>query len=163
MRYIMTTLLILFLSLPVFAETGNGKNYGIAVNPSMAMFRVISGELNIWNLYRGAEINIPFVLAYKPDLFDNNESSLYILGTKYRHFLSDGQSGFFGEVGYGFIFGDGNGNTYGNTLLFGIGYRLLYSNGFFWGSSLSMGRVWFVKEEDQIGFDVDFFKVGYCW
>ncbi len=147
----------------LFAETGNGKSYGIAVNPPMTMFRIVSGEFNIWNITRHGEINVPFLFTYKQDFIDYEDLDIYSIGTKYRHFMIEDQNGFFGEMGYGFYLANADNNHKVNTLSFGLGYRLIYDNGFFWGCSLSLGRAWVFDQQDFIIYDVDFFKVGYCW
>ena len=36
-------------------QEGNGKNYGIALNPVLLLFEWGSAEVNLWNIQRNAE------------------------------------------------------------------------------------------------------------
>jgi hypothetical protein len=173
------------LSTPLIAQEeatqiGNGKDFGIAVNPVLLLFNWVSVEANLWNISRNAEINIPF--QYVKDLTFTDEDddveenvSFYTFGVYYRYFFNVKQKGFFAQVGWQYLnakvtdpFDESTGSM--NSLLFGFGYRLIADNGLFWGCGLSAGKAW-GQVDDPDGdtrasgfwFDVDLFKFGYAF
>ncbi len=162
---------------------GNGKSYGLAVNPVLALFDWYSGEFNIWNLDRTAEINIPFQYMINP--FGLNDETfdldVFSIGIQYRKFFDEDQEGFFVQAGLqyfnatttgkGIYAGESAGGNV-TELLFGIGYRMISkSTGLFWAASLSAGKGWGTVENpagDSVSasgfaYDIDILKIGYAW
>lgn len=160
---------------------GNGKKLGIAVNPVAALFEYGSGEINLWNVNRNAEINIPIIFAKNPFLDDEDtdgiDITLFSTGLNYRQFFSERQEGLFAQVGWQYmragISDDSNTSTSGsvNSILFGVGYRNIADNGLFWGFGISAGRGWGSISEPNgdsyrgSGFvmDIDLMKFGFAW
>ncbi|KAA3612522.1 MAG: hypothetical protein D8M58_20375 [Calditrichaeota bacterium] len=162
---------------------GNGKDYGIAINPVGALFSWYSLEYNIWKADRTGEINIPFQLLHNPFDTENDDHDLTIfsIGAQYRKFFSSEQQGFFVQAGfihYNFSV-DGKGEYRGesaggsvNSVLFGFGYRMISkTNGLFWSAALSAGKGWGSvdspngEDVSNSGFtyDIDLLKIGYAW
>ncbi len=174
---------------PLFAQSdssavpGNGKYYGVAVNPVLALFDWYSGEFNIWSLDRTAEINIPFQYMINPfNINDENfDLDVFSIGIQYRKFFDEDQDGFFVQAGLQYFNATTTGKgTYagqsagGNVteLLFGIGYRMISkSTGLFWAASLSAGKGWGSIEDPSgqsvsasgFAYDIDILKIGYAW
>lgn len=184
-KCLVLAVIIIAMSTPLFTQEtstqeGNGKNYGIALNPVLLLFEWGSAEVNLWNIQRNAEINIPFqyikssVFAEKEDNVEE-DVRIYTFGVYYRYFFDVKQEGFFAQVGWQYLnakitdaYSESTGSM--NSLLFGFGYRLIAKNGLFWGCGLAAGKAW-GKVEDPDGderasgfwFDVDLFKFGYAW
>ena len=182
-------LVCLFVFVPTsctFAEDsdqGNGKDYGVAVNPVLALFGWVSSEFNIWKVDRTGEINIPAQFAHDPFWFDEGDYSvdLFSIGMNYRKFFDKTQEGFFvqGGVTYYYAGVDGRGSAEGKSasssqtaVLFGFGYRLIsQTNGLFWAFGLGAGRRWGTIEDtlgdeiqdDGLAIAIDFLKIGYAW
>ena len=170
----------------VFAQKeyeGNGKDMGVAINPVGVLFNWVSAEVNLWQIDRTAEINIPIQYMHNPFGLEDDDYDLNIfaIGVQYRKFFSERQEGFFVQAGWQYAnFGvDGkeefnnrssDGNV--NSILFGLGYRIIsQSNGLFWAAALSAGKSWGTIEDPDGGeisgsgfaYDIDFFKIGYSW
>ncbi len=181
---------IIFLTLTISSNLyaqydleGNGKDFGIAINPVGVLFDWYSMEYNIWKLDRTAEINIPFQLLHNPFDMDDDDYDLTIfsIGVQYRKFFNEEQQGFFVQAGYQYysFMVDGNGefnddSSSGsvNAVLFGIGYRMISkSNGLFWSAALSAGKGWGSADSPDgedvsnsgLTYDIDLFKIGYAW
>jgi hypothetical protein len=166
-----------------FYQLGNGKDYGIAINPVFVLFGWLSGEFNIWNIDRIGEINIPVMFLHNPFYLDEDFYSidLFSIGAQYRKFFNRKQEGFFVQGGYLFAVADveGEGDLVGQTvsdsqhaILFGLGYRLIsQTNGLFWAIAISAGRAWGTIRDpvggeikgSGVAFDADFLKIGYAW
>ena len=184
-KCLILAVIIIAMSTPLFTQDtstqeGNGKDFGIAINPVLLLFKWGSAEVNLWNVQRNAEINIPFQYAKNLNLNDEEEDvetdlTFYTFGAYYRYFFNVKQEGFFAQVGWQYLNAnikengdESNGSM--NSLLFGFGYRLIAENGLFWGCGLAAGKAW-GKVEDPDGdtrasgfwFDVDLFKFGYAW
>ena len=166
-----------------YDQEGNGKNAGIAINPVLLLFNWGSAEINLWNISRNAEINIPFQYAKNPFFIDQEEGvdeelTFWGTGVYYRHFFSKKQEGFFAQAGWQYISakareGDLESSGSLNSILFGFGYRIISDGGLFWGCGLAVGRTWGKvddpdpTDEDKYGstliFDIDLLKFGYAW
>lgn len=161
-----------------FAQTGNNKNVGIAINPVLALFEWGSGEINFWNIDRHSEINIPIQFVKNPYFLEDDVSSIQYIstGVNYRRFFSESQKGFYLQAGWRFDHAsvtEDNESASGsaNSLLFGFGYRVISKSGLFWGMGLSAGRMWGSINDTNgetvrgsgLTFDVDLFKFGFAW
>lgn len=180
-------LLAMLVGSPAFAqpaEEGNGKDFGVAVNPVLALFGWFSGEFNVWKLDRTGEINIPVMYIDEPFFIDDDYSynvDLFMIGAYYRKFFNVEQEGFFVQGGWNYYHAsvDGQGPQAGKSagsnqgaVLFGIGYRAIsQTNGLFWAAGFAAGRRWGTIEDteggeiqdDGFAFSVDLLKIGYAW
>ena len=161
-----------------YAQGPNGKHFGIAVNPVLALFEWGSAEVNLWDIDHTAEINIPIQFGKNPYFFDEEDIdvSYFSSGVNYRRFFNTKQQGFFASVGWQFEranVSNAHDKIHGstNSILFGMGYRLISENGLFWGFSLSAGRKWGEISDlsgdsisgSGLALDIDLFKFGYAW
>ncbi len=162
-----------------FHDESHGKKMGVAVNPVLALFQWGSGEINLWNVDKKAEINIPVQYAHNPfsiDDEDNVDLDLFMTGINYRRFFNEKQSGFFAQAGWHYMHGSGSdeiGSVSGssNSVLFGFGYRVISKDGFFWGTSFSMGKTWGSIKDNSgdtisgsgLALDIDLLKFGIAW
>ncbi|MBN2366256.1 MAG: hypothetical protein EH225_09795 [Calditrichaeota bacterium] len=184
-KVLIPSLIILGLNLSAFSQgmnqnLGNGNNMGIGLNPVLLLFEWVSGEVNLWNVSRSAEINIPFQYVKNPFVFDDENEDwdlrYYTIGVYYRYFFSQKQEGFFAQAGWqyaGASVKEGGQEATGslNSILFGFGYRLISDGGLFWGCGLSVGRAWGKVEAPDgdevqgsgLNIDIDLLKFGYAW
>ena len=178
-RFNLFALLLVLTSFGLFAQEGNQKTMGVATNPVAALFEYGSAEVNFWQLDRYAEINIPMEIARDPFFFDEEDGvdfNYVATGINYRRFFNKRQQGLFGQAGWRFqrLSASGEGEKVtgtANSILFGIGYRIISENGFFWGTSFSVGRQWGELESlsgesvagSGLTFDIDLLKFGFAW
>ncbi len=181
-KYIIATLLIFSaLAAQINAQTpvGNGKNFGVAINPFLALFEYGSGEVNIWNISRNSEINIPIEVMSNPFFIDEPDLDVSLIGTglNYRLFFSETQKGLFAQAGWkmyrGSVSEPGGESVSGvtNSVLFGVGYRAIAKNGMFWGAGINAGRTWGditgpdgnTISDSGLALDIDFLKFGFAW
>lgn len=159
----------------MYSETKNtplaNKKYGIECN----LFRIItldemvsfSGTFSLFDINRHAEIAFP-VFYKNPKETDGLTE--FTIDCHYRYFLGNTQNGFYisGFSRYAYLKGTiglnnlyfwnsaprntetGSGSKFG--LGFGIGYRKFSYKGFYWGSSLSIGRYILGKNDTFIGY-----------
>lgn len=183
---LLSCLLVLVPASSVLAQTGdegNGKDFGVAVNPVLMLFGWVSAEFNVWSLDRTGELNIPAQFAHDPFWFDEGDYKvdLFSIGMNYRKFFDERQEGLFVQGGWTYYYAsvDGRRDAQGQSassdqgaILFGMGYRLIsQANGLFWAFGFGAGRRWGAIEDtrgDEIQDDgfaiaIDFFKIGYAW
>ena len=161
-----------------FSQSGNGKDVGVALNPVLAMFEWGSAEVTLWNVDRGAEINIPIVFTRKPFFLDDQSHNTNFIstGVNYRRFFGQKQKGFFIQGGWKMDFAtasDGFQSTTStaHSVLFGLGFRVVAQNGLFWGTAINFGRTWGdlldpyggVARAEGPALDFDLLKFGYAW
>ena len=170
---------VFVLSTGGFAQSGNEKNIGIAINPVLALFEWGSGEINLWNIDRNAEINIPVQYMNNPFFLNDETDSdvrFFSLGVYYRRFLNEKQKGFFIQAGWKYDYAKVSDNFTSesgsaHSILFGFGYRVIAKNGLFWGCGISAGRGWgSIKDTNGetihgsgLMLDIDLFKFGFAW
>lgn len=160
-------------------DDGNGRRFGVAVNPAFALFNYGSAEVNLWHLDRHSEINIPIEVARNPFMIDDDDGTdigYFATGVNYRRFFRNDQEGLFAQAGWKFsrisvsnTLDEVTGSS--NALMFGIGYRVMADNGFFWGMGINVGRQWGVVTDlngdeirgDGLALDVDLLKFGFAW
>ncbi len=166
-----------------YEPVGNGKNYGVALNPFGVLFDWCSMEFNIWKLDRKGEINIPVEFFQNEYWMKDSDYDFdrFSIGVNYRKFFNENQQGYFLQAGWKYdkYDIDGRGAYAGmsnsgssNKILFGAGYRMISKfNGMFWSASFSLGRAWgSVKAPDGddvadpgITYDIDLLKIGFSW
>jgi hypothetical protein len=133
-------------------KEGNGKDYGVAMNPVLALFGWFSGEFNVWKLDRTGEINVPVMFIHNPFYIDRDDYSLdlFMVGSYYRKFFDARQEGFFVQGGANYFHasvsddeagGGASVSTDQGAVLFGVGYRAIsQTNGLFWACGIAAGR-----------------------
>jgi hypothetical protein len=159
----------------MYTETRNAplanKKYGIECN----LFRLIaldeivsfSGTFSLFDINRNAEIAFPiFYLNPK----ESEALTEFTLDCHYRYFLGNTQNGFYisGFSRYAYLRGTiglnkmyfwdstppnnetGSENKFG--IGFGIGYRIFSYKGFYWGTSVSIGRYIIGKSDKFMGY-----------
>ena len=170
-----------------------GKTFGIEFNPALALIAsadgstVLSGGFSLFSVNRKSEIAFP--IFYQNLTGDNKRTSLTI-DSHYRYFLGKGQGGFYLSASVRYNYAKGkeanvdlgvirfsigetetiNVNRFGAG--FGIGYRYFSRSGFYWGTSLTLGR-YFTGDDKQIEgetltngkayFDIELLKFGFAF
>lgn len=161
------------------------KTAGIEFNPAYFLLAsvndhtVLSGGVSFFQVNPKAELAFP--LYYHSFSEDGLQNSIFTLDTHYRYFLGEHREGFYLSVGgrYAHLTGeDSENNKVVQTkvnkfgVMFGIGYRVYSKSGFYWGTSLSVGR-YFSGQEDQLEklgldatkylLDIELLKIGYAF
>ena len=170
---------ILFSSNNVFSAEGNGKSFGIAVNPALLPLKWLSLDLCFWNIDRDTEINIPFQFTKNPSLIMPFSADMLYLsgGMNFRRFFNGEQNGFFAELGFQYNYFDiefdddkDSSADYiakNPSILCGVGYRLITVNNFFWGCDFAIGRQWgkesYVTSIGNFNYSINIFKFGYAF
>lgn len=172
----------------MYSETKNapleGKRFGIEINP----FRILldddastfSGTFSLFDVDRDAELAFPFYYSNADGYSDINEVSI---DAHYRYFLGNTQNGFYISAMARFSALEGYLNSSENIkdkenkvgIGFGIGYRYFSYKGFYWGTSISLGR-YLIGENNKFRndlldvdadparfWDIEFFKFGYAF
>ncbi len=163
------------------------KRMGLEFNPAMALLGskdgvILSGGLSFFAVDRNAEISIPVYYAKS----DKDDYSNFILDVHYRRFIGGHQKGFFvsaggryqrlhDELGNAIDFDDNGkmGTAHKLGLMFGIGYRFFTKSGFYWGTSLSVGRYFTDTDKkfeshsfwisEKTLWDMELLKIGYAF
>ena len=146
-------------------EPLKNKKYGVELN----LFRLltmasnssysISGSFSLFNIDRKAEIAFPFFYQKSPTEKMFASPNSLTLDCHYRYFLGNTQNGFYmsaftryanlnGITGanYSLLTNEATGPRETENKLglgIGLGYRYFSYKGFYWGSSLSVGRYLF--------------------
>lgn len=176
-----------------------GRKYGVELN----LFRVlamqdadhsISGTLSYFSHGLNAEIALPFFYRSDSDkryVEQEGRFTLITIDAHYRRFLGDTMNGFYisgfgrfarlrGKSGedYLWLFDDTTPLPYATENKFGIGvgigYRIFSKSGFYWGTSLSVGRyisgendkfadVGVEGDDTQMILDIELLKFGYAF
>jgi len=160
------------------------KKYGIEINILRLLFfgtnnvffnHTLSGGISFFNIDRHAEIAFPFYYSHPEFNWDDDweveEDKLqqFTLDCHYRRFLGNTQNGFYisgfiryanlrGYEGYCYYWGDDNHKKSTENKLgvgIGVGYRKFSYKGFYWGTSLNLGR-YIIGENDK--FKGEFFE-----
>ncbi|MEA3475704.1 MAG: hypothetical protein U9R23_04605 [Candidatus Cloacimonadota bacterium] len=135
----------------------------------------LSGGFSIFNIDRQAEIAFPIFYSnpenkWGIEWYDEiNYLRQFTLDCHYRRFLGHSQNGFYisGFVRYAnirgyeyYYWGDGKDDDSVNSKMssenklgigIGIGYRIFSCKGFYWGTSLNLGRYFFGENDRYIG------------
>jgi len=163
----------------VYSEPLAGKTFGIEFNPAFVLVQSandalgISAGLSLFSVSRSAEIAIP---VYYYDKSGTDALTHLNVDLMYRRFIGKHQDGFYFSVGgrythikgktgsiedfFGFpTTGTAEQNKFG--VHFGIGYRYFTYSGFFWGTSIYVGRYFRDQEDDIVRVATDDKKVIY--
>ena len=171
----------------ILADTGSeplaGKTFGVEFNPAMALgslggsdFIYLAGGASFFGISRSAEVAVP-VLYY-----GTSEFNYFGVSGRYRKFLGRHQKGFFLSGGvsfrsvnteiYDFDTDTTTDDSFRNVgVSFGLGYRIFSHSGFYWGTSLSVGRYFGDSDEVDSGLvsggslliDFEILKFGYAF
>lgn len=127
------------------------KKAGIEFDPVWTLIAsaekdfALSGSYSRFDVDRKAELAFPFFYMR------SNDTRLFTMDAHYRKFLGKHQNGFYLSGGMRFAHVEGkewdwlsDNNITVKTnkvgMMFGIGYRYFSKSGFYWGTSLSVGR-----------------------
>jgi len=151
------------------------KKYGIEINILRLLFynsknnifnHTFSGGFSLFDIDRHAEIAFPVYYSNPRNIWDDeyDEHNLrqFTLDCHYRRFLGNTQNGFYisgfiryanlrGYEGEWYYWEDDNPKKSTENKLgvgIGIGYRKFSYKGFYWGTSLNLGR-YFIGENDK--------------
>lgn len=143
----------------------DGKKYGVELNLLRFIFIddafTMSGGFSMFDVNRNAEISFP---VYYQNPKSDDDLTEFTLDCHYRYFLNDNQNGFYisGFTRYAYLNGtlnngywiDSSTDSYEKGtenklgLGVGIGVRIFSRKGFYWGTSLSVGR-YIIGESDK--------------
>jgi hypothetical protein len=169
------------------------RTFGIEFNPAYLLLAsaddqlVISSGFSLFKADRGAEIAFP--IFYKSSNQEDSDITSFSIDSHYRRFLGKHQGGFYlsGSVRYKYVKGREdtdqipflNLSSGGEVITlhkfgvgFGIGYRYFSHSGFYWGTSLTMGRYFTgtdkqIKDDDLFNgkayIDIELLKFGYAF
>lgn len=86
-------ILALFATSPILSQDqpGNGKKFGVAINPVFALFSIASLEFNVWNIDRRAEINMPVIFSNNAKFGKDVKVSFEEVGIHYRYSSINGR------------------------------------------------------------------------
>jgi len=168
------------------------KTFGLEFNPAYLLLAsaddqvVISSGFSLFKADRHAEIAFP--IFFRDSNKENGEITTLTIDGHYRRFLGEHQSGFYlgGSVRYKYARGREDIDAIpffrietGDEITlhkfgvgFGIGYRYFSRSGFYWGTSLTVGR-YFTDTEHLIDgddlfngkgyIDIELLKFGYAF
>jgi len=150
------------------------KNFGIEFNPAYLLLAsaddqvVISGGFSLFKPDRRAEIGFP--IFFRSSNKENDDITTFSIDTHYRRFLGRHQGGFYlsGSVRYQYVKGREDTDEIpffnfdkGDVIAlhkfgvgFGIGYRYFSRSGFYWGTSLTVGRYFTDTDKQIVDFDL---------
>jgi len=137
----------------VYIDPLAGKRFGIELSPLYSMFfdDALSGSFSNFSLSDVAEITFPF--SYRTyietnDIGEKNERIYSYLDAQYRFFLGKHRIGRWIGTGLRFCSDEDNEGSYNKGgISFGFGTRIFSERGWYWGSSLYLGKYYFGKKD----------------
>lgn len=164
----------------------------------------LSGTYSLFNTQNNTEIAFPIMFSQSEHegYLDNKNMTSFTADAHYRKYLGERLDGFYlsgftriahlsgvlGKDDYSYYYSSDYGSTYERAtsktgsetkigIGFGIGYRIISTNGFYWGASLSLGRYLigdsdkFYESEgastelddEEIIIDIELLKFGYAF
>jgi hypothetical protein len=154
----------------VYIDPLEDKKFGIELSPLYSMFvhDGLSGSFSNFNLSDVAEITFPF--SYRTYRRKNDEGKmedryLTYLDAQYRFFLGKHRIGRWIGTGFRFCLDEDNSGSYSKSgISFGFGTRIFSKKGWYWGSSLYIGKYYFGEKDrgDSAFFQVELFKFGFA-
>ena len=146
----------------------NDKVFGIEINPLYTMFFDdgfnLSGTISNFSLSNFAEIAFPF--KYSTVKENNKTQSSLFIDAQYRYFLGKHRNGKYIMTGVRIYFGeDSKGNYEKGGISFGIGERVFGQRGWYWGSSVYLGKYYFGDKdrESESFYNAEFLKFGFIF
>ena len=155
----------------VYIDPLVGKKFGIELSPLYSMFvdGGLSGSFSNFSLSDVAEITFPF--AYRTYLRNNDvgEKKVRIysfLDAQYRFFLGKHRIGRWIGTGLRFCSDEDNEGSYNKGgVSFGFGTRIFSEKGWYWGSSLYIGKYYFGKKDrgPSAFYNFELLKFGFAF
>ena len=154
----------------VYIDPLADKRYGLELSPLYSMFidDGLSGSFSIFNLSDVAEITFPF--TYRTYLGTNNtveEERIYsYLDAQYRFFLGKHRIGRWIGGGIRFCSDEDNDGSYNKGgISFGFGTRVFSEKGWYWGTSLYLGKYYFGERDrgPSVFFNFELLKFGFAF
>ena len=147
------------------------KKFGIELSPLYLMYvhDGISGSFSNFNLSDVAEITFPFsyrTYQRKNELGEREERYLTYLDAQYRFFLGKHRIGRWIGAGVRYCSDEDNEGSYNKVgISFGIGTRIFSEKGWYWGSSLYLGKYYFGEKDrgDSGFFQFELLKFGFAF
>ena len=150
-----------------------GKRFGVELSPLYTMFfdegLSFSGSFSNFSLSDVAEITFPF--SYRTYLKTNNEGEkeerIYsYLDAQYRIFLGKHRIGRWIGAGIRLYSDEDNEGSYNKGgISFGFGTRIFSERGWYWGSSLYLGKYYFGEKDrgSSAFFKFELLKFGFSF
>ena len=148
------------------------KKIGVEFSPLYSMFidDGLSGSFSIFNLSEVAEITFPFsyrtYLGPGPGDMGEKERIYSYLDAQYRFFLGKHRIGRWIGAGLRFCLDEDTVGSYNKGgISFGFGTRVFSEKGWYWGSSLYLGKYYFGEEDrgDSFFFKFELLKFGFAF
>jgi len=157
-----------------YVEPLADKTFGLEFNPAYLLLAsaddqvVISSGFSLFKANRHAEIAFP--VFFRDSNKENDNITTLTIDGHYRRFLGRHQGGFYlsGSVRYQYVKGREDTDEIpffnfdkGDVITlhkfgvgFGIGYRYFSRSGFYWGTSLTVGRYFTDTDKQIVDFDL---------
>ena len=155
----------------VYIDPLDGKKFGIELSPLYSMFVSdgLSGSFSSFNLSDAAEVTFPF--SHRKYRRNNNEGEteyryLTYLDAQYRFFLGKHRIGKWIGTGLRLCLDEDSEGSYSKGgISFGFGTRILSEKGWYWGSSLYLGKYYFGKKDrgDSSFLQFELLKFGFAF
>ena len=148
----------------VYIDPLAGKKFGIELSPLYTMFfdDALSGSFSNFSLSDVAEITFPF--SYRKYI---NEERIYsYLDAQYRFFLGKHRIGRWIGTGVRFCSDEDNEGSYNKGgISFGFGTRIFSERGWYWGTSLYLGKYYFGEKDRGASafFQFELLKFGFAF
>jgi len=172
------------------------KTIGVEFNPIRLLLmskeeKSLSGTISFFKVFDDAELAFPVYLGISNDKYNDRSGNFYTatVDAHYRRFFTTPRNGFYvagfsrlaalrGTEGTDWDFWEDTPQSGKRSteiklgIGFGVGYRIFSKSGFYWGTSLSVGRYLigesdkfvgglFTSDDDSEGIvDIEFFKLG---
>ena len=147
------------------------KRFGIELSPLYSMFidDGLSGSFSNFTLSNVAEITFPF--SYRTylrtnDIGEKKERNYSYLDAQYRFFLGKHRIGRWIGAGVRFCSDEDNEGSYNKGgISFGFGTRIFSETGWYWGTSLYLGKYYFLDKNrgDSGFFQFELLKFGFAF
>ena len=155
----------------VYIDPLADKNFGIELSPLYSMFAHdgLSGSFSSFNLSDVAEITFPFSYRTYRRMNDEGEMEdryLTYLDAQYRFFLGKHRIGRWIGTGVRFCSDEDNEGPYNKGgISFGFGMRIFSERGWYWGTSLYLGKYYFGENDrgDSAFFQFELLKFGFAF
>ena len=155
----------------VYIDPLANKKFGIELNPLYTMFvdDGLSGSFSNFILSEVAEITFPF--SYRTYRRKNDEGVMKVryltyLDAQYRFFLGKHRIGRWIGSGFRFCSDEDHLGSYNKAgISFGFGTRIFSETGWYWGTSLYIGKYYFGEKDrgDSSFFQFELLKFGYAF
>ena len=148
-----------------------GKRFGLELSPLYSMFvdDGLSGSFSNFSLSDVAEITFPFsyrTYQRKNDAGEKEERIVSYLDAQYRFFLGKHRIGRWIGTGVRFCSDEDNEGSYNKGgISFGFGTRIFSERGWYWGTSLYLGKYYFGEKDrgDSAFFNFELLKFGFAF